>query len=64
MPPWTCSAEAVTCHPASAAATLATELAIGRVSGSLPAAQAAKIVADRALSVSSSIAAQRCETAW
>ena len=54
----------VTWRPASAAAALASDAAKGSRSGSAPAAHAAKYVAERAPSVSSSIWAQRCETAW
>ena len=64
MPPWSWIAAEVTSRPASEAAALAIAAASGRRSGSASAAQAANDTAARAPSVSSSICAQRCETAW
>ncbi len=64
MPPWSWIAAEVTSRPASEAAALAIAAASGRRSRSASAAQAAKLTAARAPSVSSSICAQRCDTAW
>ena len=64
MPPWTWSDDAATRQPASAAYALAIDAASGSDSGSWSAAQLAYSVVARALSTSSSICAQRCETAW
>jgi hypothetical protein len=64
IPPWAWIALAVTSRPPSDAAALASDAASGRRSGSASAAQAAKYVADRAPSVSLSICAHLCETAW
>jgi hypothetical protein len=64
MPPWAWIALAVTSLPALDAQALAIAAASARLSGSASAAHAANAVVARACSVSSSICAQRCETAW
>ena len=64
MPPWAWIAEAVTSRPAPEAATLASDAPSRSRWGSASAVHAAKYVAERAPSVSRSIAAQRCDTAW
>ena len=64
MPPCSWIAAAVTSRPASDADALAIAAASGSRSGSASDAHAAKATAERADSVSSSICAQRWETAW
>ena len=64
MPPCAWIADDVTSRAPADAAALASDAPSASRSGSASAAQAAKYVAERALSVCRSIAAQRCETAW
>ena len=64
MPPWNWMAAAVTSRPASDAAALGHRGGLGEAVGAASAVQEAKAVAERAVSVASSIWTQRCEPAW